>query len=113
MSAPRERRMSDGRSARERATLVTMTVAMLVLAAPILIAGVGAIVVGALEHEAGDSAILEPVALAIRLLVPAGIAALVLGVAGYALGARITAVVAAVTGAAYVVGGGILLLGGL
>lgn len=105
--------MRDGRSARERATLVTMTAAILILAAPILIAGVGAIVVGALEHEVGDWAILEPIALAIRLLVPAGFVALVLGIVGYALGARITAVVAVVAGAAYVAGGGILTLGAL
>ncbi len=103
--------MSDGRSARERATLVTMTVAILVLVAPILIAGVGAVIVGALEHEAGDQPILEPIAFAIRLLVPAGFIALVLGVVGYALGARVTAVVAVVAGVAYVVGGGVLTLG--
>ncbi len=103
--------MSDGRSARERATLVTMTVAILVLVAPILIAGVGAIVVGALEREAGDQPVLEPIALAIRLLVPAGFVAVVLGVVGYALGARISAVVAVVAGVAYVVGGGVLALG--
>ncbi len=105
--------MSDGRSARERATLVTMTIAILVLVAPLLIAGVGALVVGTLEHEAGDLPILEPIALAIRLLVPAGFIALVLGVVGYALGARITAVLVIVVGVAYVVGGGILSLGGV